>query len=63
MWSSECLEKNLTGWFGLFLGFDFFLFFIFGGFQKVSLTFVGLKIFYLFFWLKIVIQFIFGVSD
>ena len=47
--SQEAYLKNLTGRLGLLLGLKFLIFLYFSGFEKDSLTFRGLRIFYLFF--------------
>ena len=53
------LEKQLTGGLGLFFGSEIFDILSFFGFGKISLIFLGLKIFHLFFGVTILIQFIF----
>ena len=64
-WSSDhiypgsVLEKKLTGGLGLFFWVWNFWYSYFFGFGKISLIFLGLKIFHLFFGVAILIQFIF----
>ena len=55
----KCTWKKIDRGLGLFFGSEIFDILIFFGFGKISLIFLGLKIFHLFFGVAILIQFIF----